>query len=293
MGTAILISTCDRYRALARWTAGRLDDLWEEHPPVFFAGLSGREEEGDLTRRSDERDWMGVARDAVVDLLGRGFSSVYLILEDHPPLGRCHADVLNRRLPEVLNELNAANIGLLGYGQHRPCVGECMGVEGMYLEQVPCGDRWRFSLHPALWDLRFLEHLLVVRMSEYEVGKRTPWAFERHRDEGPVFSGGAGGGSYRICGERFEGDEKLAGRRRAFAMRRFFLDVALWVVRQTRGWSRREQCAAEWMWAYAFYSGPYPLFWSGLMVQGRPSEHLRRYLGVFPDDALVAGLQKI
>lgn len=289
MSLAILISTCERYRELAQWTSARLDRLWDNHPPVFFSGLSGGAE--CLEMRSDERDWMGVTLDAAKDLQARGVSAVYLILEDHPPLGRCNATHLNRELPDVLARLGAANIGLLGHGQHRPPVGRVLNADGVFLEEVPADDRWRFSLHPALWDLGFLIRILQLRMSQYEPGRRTPWAFERHRDGSDVFPGAKGGGSYRICGAKF--GTGFRRRQQTFAALRFLFDVALCGVRLTRGWDLRQKCAAEWMWAYAFYNGPYPLFWSGLMVQGRRSPHLERYLRWFPDPALAEGMEKI
>ena len=77
-----------------------------------------------LKLRRDPVDWIGVTLDAVQDLLSHGYRSVYLVLDDHPPLGRCQPNLLNNVLPKILFERDATNISLFGSGQGRQVEGQ-------------------------------------------------------------------------------------------------------------------------------------------------------------------------
>ena len=110
--TAILVSTFDRYEALARWTVDRIQKEWPEHPQVFFSGLSCCTPES-LGFEGDSKDWMSVTLQATQALLARGFSHAYLLLDDHPPVGKCNAPFLNEKLPRLASQINAAHISLL------------------------------------------------------------------------------------------------------------------------------------------------------------------------------------
>lgn len=276
--TCILISTFDRYESLARWTAGRIDREWAGHPPVYYAGLSRRDEQS-LGFEGDAADWMDVNRQAVVRLRGMGFTRAYLVLDDHPPVGRCHADYLSRILPEHAERLGAAYVGLLGYGQHRCREGNGLGAEWGHLEHTPASYRWKFSLHPGLWSLADLQVLLESRMETYPAGQRSPWNFERHRDvPGDARVDALAGRCYRVCGSAWmEGG--AAARALGFeAALRFVADVALFVARLRGGQQARNRAELRRLWMYGHYLGPYPLFWSGTMRQGRPHADFEKWL---------------
>lgn len=281
MKTAILISSCPKNFELARWTAVVIDRWWAGHPPFFFSGSEAGGSLGELVMRSDGRDWMAMTRDAVADLREMGYSHVYLILDDHPPMGRCNAGFLNRELPAAAERLGAAYVGLLGYGQHRERTGTTLGASDLFLQRLPRDFRWRFSLHPAYWSIEALETVLSVRMSQYPEDGHTPWNFERHRDERDVparIPDSVAGGVYRICGARFD---TAPGRLRRSLMQRVihgFFDGALFLTRLLRGSAVRQEMSARWLWAYSYYRGPYPLFWGGVMMQGKWSRHLAKFL---------------
>ena len=90
---AILLSTCDAYEAFARFTLCQLDLHWGNHPPVFISGLSrfSLAEVKHLPFSGDTRDWVGITLQAVTEIYVQGFLWLYLILDDHPPLGPCTA----------------------------------------------------------------------------------------------------------------------------------------------------------------------------------------------------------
>jgi hypothetical protein len=129
-------------------------------------------------RASD--DWLGILIDAVRELRKRGFRMVYVILDDHPPLGPCRYDILNNVLPEVMLSRGAEIISLFGSGQGRNIEGDVVLEAGIGFEQLPDSYLWRYSLHPALWSLQALEILLSKLDVEITTRDgRTPWAFER------------------------------------------------------------------------------------------------------------------
>ncbi len=262
----ILLSTCDRYRSVAEWTASRIQRDWKNHPPLRYAGLG------------DARDWMSVNLAGVNAAREEGFRWIYLVLDDHPPLGRCRHDVLNTQLPSLAGELDAVNIGLLGWGQRRGKEGERLGKSGGFLLRNEPGYRWKFSLHPALWSADALAELLSVRIGQFAPADRTPWNFERHRDavDGPVRPwllentyrvNGRPTAHGNLCFDALWREPLLA----AFDIWRFGLRVL-------GGQGRRDTFDRTKLWLYQYYRGPYPLLWSGAVRQGKPSRDFANFL---------------
>ena len=280
--TGILIATFDRYEALARWTAARIQLLWREHPRVFYSGLTSRDE-GCLKFDGDSKDWMHVTLQAVRQLLDRGFKRVYLILDDHPPVGECQADYLNGRLPELSNRLGAAYIGLLGYGQHRRLEGEVLGRKDDFLEHSWPEYRWKFSLHPGLWNLEDLQTLLECRMETYPSGQRSPWNFERHRDlPGDTRVDSIARRCFRIRGSSSIAGGACARGTLVFeSMLRLFADAELFAAKFSGGKPARDAAELRRFWMFGHYLGPYPIFWSGCMRQGKPHADFEKWLARF------------
>jgi len=280
--TGILIATFDRYEALARWTAARIRLMWPGHPPVFFSGLTSRDE-GCLGFKGDSKDWMHVNLQAVRQLIELGFKRAYLILDDHPPVGACRADYLNDRLPELSANLRAAYIGLLGYGQHRRREGKILGPAKDVLEHSLPTYRWKFSLHPGLWNLGDLQTLLECRMETYPPGQRSPWNFERHRDvPGDPRVDSIVGRCFRI-----RGSSSLAlnaGARTTLIFEsalRLVADMELFAAKLTGGKASRDSAELRRLWMFGHYLGPYPIFWSGCMRQGNLHADFEKWLARF------------
>ena len=273
----ILIATFDRYEALAKWTAARIQLLWRGHPPVFDSGLTSSDE-GCLKFDGDSKDWMHVNLQAVRQLRDRGFKRVYLVLDDHPPVGRCNADYLNARLPELSARLGAAYIGLLGYGQHRRLEGEALGRTEDFLEHSLPDYRWKFSLHPGLWNLEDLQTLLECRMETFPQGQRSPWNFERHRDvPGDRRVDSIAARCYRI-----RGSSSVAGGAGTLifeSMLRLFADAELFAAKHSGGKPARDAAELRRFWIFGHCLGPYPIFWSGCMRQGKPHADFEKWLG--------------
>ena len=288
--TCILISTFEKYRRLAEWTGERIDLEWKNHPPIFYAGLEidgGRS----LGFHGESSDWMSVNLDAVMRLQQKGYTHAYLVLDDHPPVGRCNEWFLNEELPRLAFQLDASYIGLLGYGQHRDCEGEILGRGAAHLEKSSLDYRWRFSLHPGLWKLASLEDILRSRMDLYHGRERSPWNFERHRDD-PEFSRRFG--SYRVHGtcSLAGGGGSLLGIA-VEAIQRFIVDCILYAAKATGGKAVRDAVEIRSMWLYGHYEGPYPIFWSGCMRQGRVNQDFERWVARYGENVLRSSWNRV
>ena len=265
-GVCILLSTCDRYRPVAEWTESCIDRTWQDHPPLRRWGLG------------DDRDWMTVTRDGVAAMQCEGFRWIYLVLDDHPPVGLCHSDALNRTLPALAEKLQAVNISLLGWGQRRGREGTRLGRDDGFLLRNDPGYRWKFSLHPALWSAEKLLELLELRISQFEPAARTPWNFERHRDaaDGPVRTEFLSG-TYRVDGNALA----VGSRWKDSLVREPLLsgfDVWRFFLRILRGQERRDAFDRDNLWLYHYYRGPYPILWSGAVRAGQPSRDFENFL---------------
>ncbi|MGA1123527.1 MAG: hypothetical protein ACO3YO_02935 [Chthoniobacterales bacterium] len=265
-GVGILFSTCNRYRPVAEWTESLIDRTWADHPPLRRWGLG------------DERDWMTVTRDGVAAMQREGFRWIYLILDDHPPVGPCRAEALNQTLPALAEKLQAVNISLLGWGQRRGREGTPLGRENSFLLRNDRGYRWKFSLHPALWSVEKFLELLDIRISQFEPPARTPWNFERHLDapDGPVGEDLLNG-TYRV-----DGNTLAAGSHLKDALVRepllFAFDMWRFFIRILRGQERRDAFDRDHLWLYHYYRGPYPILWSGAVRAGKPSRDFENFL---------------
>ena len=291
---AILISTYDRYEALAHWTAAQIERRWKNHPPIFFSGVN-RPEECFLGFSENPSDWMGVTLEAVQKMRRQGFTQAYLILDDHPPVGECHETFLNEILPALARQLDASCIGLLGHGQHRKAQGGILSKEESFLEQCPVHDRWKFSLHPGLWDLEVLEKLLIQRRSIYQESERTAWNFERHRDDpnDPVL-GSMLERCFRVSGCHFlKKKNSMKWQLRNARASRFVADVMLYGAKILGGSAKRDQLERQLLWLYGHYAGPYPLFWSGTMQKGKRHLGWERWLRYMGDQELKKSWQLV
>jgi hypothetical protein len=263
VNTCILLSTCDKYRPLAEFTRGRISESWSDAPPLRVCGLSSGDDA--LVLRDDPRNWMKVTRSACADLLAQGFSKAYVILDDHPPLGTCHAGHLNATIPAMMDELGAVSIALSGWGQGREPMGEPRRWRDWELDHCRKSNLWKFPLHPALWRLEALRDILDHLVATLPAEEHTPWAFER--------KGGAENSglpdtlttrSYRI-----EGRSKAAKKYpREFEWLKSTTDAYRYAVRRIAGDSARAAVDERILGVHHYYHGPYPLIWSGVMAKG-------------------------
>lgn len=286
MNTCILISTCDRYRPLTEFTRARLREFWADAPPLRLSGITG--DPLALPLRDDPRNWMRVTRSACDDLLADGFAHAYLILEDHPPLGRCHAEHLNVTLPAMMRELGAVSISLSGYGQGREIHGKIAKWRDWELDRCRPDTLWKYPLHPALWRLDALRDLLDRLIAWLPEEEHTPWAFERRggsQEAGLPESLTAH--SYRIEGTAHAAIP-LPGKLSNF---KAATDVYRFAVRNFVGETARTVIDERLLGVHHYYHGPYPLIWSGLMRKGALNPNALFFFSLFGRKDWVAALE--
>jgi len=280
LSTCILICTYESNQLLALFTGKQITSLWKNHPPIFFCGVNCRHNSSFLDLRVDSADWLGIIMDAVDELIKKRFESVYVVLDDHPPIGLCEEETLNNILPKALIELEAINISLLGSGYGREMLGEERQLSGITVEALPDSYRWRYSLHPGIWHLESLRDLLSILESESISPKgRSPWDFER------------------ICGsDRFLAS--LPPRNRCFRVTSSLPTAAIGdqiLSTLLRGVGRVMRSVAggfggskAWLavsqrfdFVNHYYPGIYPVFWRGVLVQGAINPELVRFCRFF------------
>lgn len=290
MSTCILICTYEANQALALFTAKQITSLWRNHPPIFFCGLNRGDDRSFLDLRSDSSDWLGIIIDAVDELIKKYFESVYIVLDDHPPVGLCEENTLNNILPKALIELEAINISLFGSGYGREMLGEERQFSGITVEALPDSYRWRYSLHPGIWHLKSFRGLLSILDTESISPKgRSPWDFERICGSDPFFASlTPQNRCFRVTSAlptAAIGDQILSTLLRAVG--RVMRSVAggfggskAWVAV-----SRRFDFVNH------YYPGIYPVFWRGVLVQGGINPELVRCCRVFRKKKLLHQLR--
>lgn len=274
--SCLLITTCDRYRWMARLTRQQIERHWPGHPPIFFCGLTHIPEPDHLPLVNEPSDWLGILNSATQALIGHGYRQAYLVLDDHLPLGPCHGDYLNEVLPRQMASLEAGYIGLNGWGQGRPVTGRLLGRDYSWLENVSRTYPWKFQLHPALWNLTFLKELLTLLLEHLTPEQHTPWVFERRAGD-PQFplSRDWQERAYRICGARTTKNR----------LRLKFVASSLTVFKGSRylagkmGGEKAWQAVDErFTFLTRYYEGPYPIFWEGALRKGEPNRYLIQFL---------------
>jgi hypothetical protein len=261
----ILIPTCDRYLPVARWTQSLLARHWSPLPPVFLCGSTAPDS---LPLQCDSRDWILIALQAVEQLDSRGFKWIYLILDDHPPIGPCHSVHLNETLPAFAESLSASHINLLGRREDEETGAVSLGEAFLGLERNLSDYEWKYSLHPGLWSVAHLLKLLRHLVETLSPDQRTPWIFESHdEDSRSEVARAFADSTYRVNGQVMALHPSRA------ALDRLSLQAvngARRLVISLFGNSARSHFNARFVGFEFFNRGPYPIFWSGAIHKGGP-----------------------
>ena len=226
----------------------------------------------------DPSDWLGILQDAVENLRNRGVDFVYLILDDHIPVGPCQSHYLNVTFPNLLQSESVGRLALFGGGQFQPQDGMRFRIGSLWYER-PSGEcEWVFCLHPALWSLHALSnHLSEVRsLSDKEL--ITAWEYEWLAAKGVREGILQGIRHLRVLGSQSaesQNPPKLLP----------ILPFIRVLVRSTVGLLRALGLAAtanniqERAHSFSkYYHGPYPYFWSGLLLRGKIQTDLIKWL---------------
>jgi hypothetical protein len=286
----ILVTVYAGYRHLAGLMTRLLDRFWPAHPPVFLCGAEAPDAGGQPLPRPpgvDAADWVAFTRHAADQLLTKGYRHVYLLCEEHVPLAPCHEEHLNRTLPAFADARDARYIGLMGWDNRRyTSKAPVLGPEDYRLKHLTLERDPRFHLHPALWRIETLIRVCDLVLPRDD---RSPWRLEKEADHASAaLPEHDKSGCYQVCAETLglhpaRGLELALQRLARFAFHRA---MALYPALQRIGLGK-----AYWEligFDDFLYPGPYPLFYSGIMVKGRPNEKMLRRLARSPDGGTLA-----
>lgn len=276
----ILSSVYEPYRWLAPVLLTQLDRHWPDHPPLVCAGLTEEEAGGlPLIPVGDPalpRDWCVFMREACEMLRGRGVTRCYLIPEEHPPLGPCHAVHLNETLPRLLDELAASYLSLLGWDNRRSVhYGRSLGPERWHLRDLGSPPAPRFQLHPALWRLDALIACLDLALTRPD---HSPWSFERtSRKWDAPLPARMKEGCYRVCAAAMSVRPPGLARRAIRPLRQAgWQKMSAFTSWLPDGWQRAVWSGLKF--DHFFDDGPYPFFFGGVMTKGGLNRHYWRHI---------------
>jgi hypothetical protein len=273
---AILLSTCDAYEAFAYFTFRQLNLHWDVHPQVFVSGLScpSFAQVKHLPFSGDPRDWVGITLQAVTEIHKQGFPWLYLVLDDHPPLGPCNSNYLNRTMPKMAENIGAIQVNLIGWDQFQPQSGEALEAGQLHWQRNKQDFRWKFSLHPGLWHTETLMRLLKQLNPEVKTAR----AFEREADAAcRIIDRAFCSKTYRIRGDGYTSGTRWYERRITRMAIRTLIHLGR-VCTGAMGKTALEKLDQRLMPYLGYINGPYPIFWSGLLRQGRLHEDALRFL---------------
>lgn len=290
--TAILLSTCKSYQKYVEITCNIIERYWKYHPEIFIVGGSGVSGYRQISFNCSENDWIGMAYEAVSWLGRSGFEYMYLILDDHPPVGHCNLKFLNQTMPCLAKNLNATHFMLSGWDQFQPKKGEYILKDGQKLLKNDKSFKWKFDLHPGFWNISHLKNVLNLII---DISPRVYSARE--------FEGAAANFKLNIPQHYLENTYKLEGDRNAEGRRwyqnpikRKYLLFAIYLMRTIflklpSRWCRVFDAKIE---IYTQYiNGPYPMYWSGFVKKGSLNTNLIKFIQITKNRIFQSSLNSI
>lgn len=279
MKVCVLIATTHKYLWVAKFTRSMVELYWPDHPDIYFSGVKKYDSSNEwLPFNRDTADWTGALYDATGELIRLGYSAVYLILDDHPPLARCNGIHLNNTIPEMMAEFDAVYIGLNGWGQGRTGRRPNGKIikDHYWLENTSESFAWKYSLHPALWNLESLKRIAEMVLKENIKEVPSSWIFERYAGapEAKIPEDWKNQ-SYRICGYKMAVSftQKII-RKLELIMCRILISVSTRMFGGAAGKKMENRVN----FINQYYEGAYPLFWSGVMQKGKINAELISFL---------------
>lgn len=260
----ILIPVAPRYSWVLPILLECLREFWASHPPIVVAHALPQD-----TTREGKLCWTRILHRGATEARNGGFSLTYLILEEHLPVAPCHAVHLNETLPDLMQELQASHISLMGWDNRRhPSKSPVLGKEFFRLKHLT-GDRDpRYNLHPGLWKLPVL-----VKCCEQVLEKAgedaSAWQFERisARSDHPSLRGQSQK-CYQICASSMAGGSSPLGRKIGSAMERFFYMRMIGLLPLIPSRRLRDSAFKFFNFDRVFSNGPYPMIFAGVLAKG-------------------------
>jgi hypothetical protein len=150
--------------------------MWPQHPPLHYALPVGRTAPYERIIPTRASTWTGVLLDGLSFLRQRGATRVFVLLEDHVPLWRCDAAVVEAVFRAAAAQ-DLAAVFFTKYDWPWPSrAEEVLTLDGQRLTRVPADFRYYNQCQPAVWRLDHYASLLAEALRR---GIGDPWEFER------------------------------------------------------------------------------------------------------------------
>lgn len=278
MKLGILVPVWRDYQWIAPIMLEAIDRCWPSHPEVRFCGLEVPGKLPAFPLAADRSNWSQVLLEGVQNMRRLGFDRVYLILEEHIPLGPCQEEHLNVTLPALMDSLPASYISLMGWDNRRfTSRSPILGNRRYQLQHLTGPKDPRFHLHPALWDLKVLEE--CARLALENPGKNgSAWHFEKVAARAG-FPAAVRDGCYQIRASAMA--SRLPTRRQQAAnfFDRFFYHKLMAICPLIPDRRLAEQFFRSIPFDDVFCDGPYPMFFSGIMAKGGLNKYFTKFVG--------------
>lgn len=280
---AILVPVWKNYQWIAPLTARLLDRFWPGHPPVWYVGLDQASSTElnilPLAADLDRSNWTKVLLAGVQQLREKGVELCYLINEEHVPLAPCAKIHLEKTLPDLMRDAPAVYISLMGWDNRRypsrsPVIPEFHHCKHL----VGAGDP-RFHLHPALWRTEVLEACCQLALRDPSKNG-SAWHFEKVNDRaGSELPEAWNRRCYQISAAALSARPRGPVARLVSAAERWIYHklMAVYPLIPHPGAANRYARAVGF--DNFFCDGPYPMFYSGIMVKGGLNPYFLKFLG--------------
>ena len=257
--TCILVSVWPDYSWLLPILEDMLDRFWPRHPEIV------------CTRKIDDgRNWTKNLKSGVEAASEKGFEAVFLINEEHVPIGNCDAAYLEKVLPSLAKNLGAAYVSLFGWDNKRYCSKSpiIQAQNGMWMHLV--GDRDpRFHLHPAWWRLDALEACCELVLKD-EGANGSAWHFEKVCDDFDAdLPKDFREGCYQICAGTSRSQPLSSAEMKVRLARRWVANKAMAIVPHLPQAFFRDSWLKFCKFDDVVSDGPYPMVFSGILAKGR------------------------
>jgi len=280
----LLVPVWKDYQWIAPVTQEALDRFWPSHPVAYYVGIPADEtpsggESIPVAATVDRSNWTAVLREGVREMDRRGFTYLYLILEEHIPVASCHEAHLNITLPFLMQSLPAVYISLMGWDNRRYTSRSPVLDAARYrLKHLNRPGDPRFHLHPALWNVRALLGCCDLALGDPSQ-KGSAWHFEKINDRDtrhhpPEWRTGC----YQIHSASMRLHPPNMVFRCLESLEYHLYQLLQGIYPLIPSESLRKAFVSFFKFDDVFCHGPYPLFFSGIMSKGGVNPFFKEFL---------------
>lgn len=236
-----------------------LNFFWSDHPEIIY-----------VQEVDDGMNWTKNLFSGVEVARKKGFDAVYLINEEHVPIGICDNEYLSKTLPYQAQSIGACYVSLFGWDNKRFCSKSprLAADSGAWMQLTAPNDP-RFHLHPAWWRVDVLAECCGLVLRD---GRKngSAWQFEKIcAYQNASISNRFRDSCYQVCAGLSRGKpiSKNDMRRRLFG--RWFSNKAMAMVPYLNMGFLQSSWLKFWDFDAVVSDGAYPMVFSGVLAKGK------------------------